>query len=48
MHLLNRKNPLKMSLFYPSGTAGAYSVLDLAGCCGYDFQTSPGGSGDQM
>lgn len=23
-----------------------YSVLDLAVGCGYDFQTSPGGSGD--
>jgi len=37
-----------MSFFYSSGTRIAYSVLDLDDCCGYDFQTSPGGSGDQV
>lgn len=48
MHSLNHKNGLNMSFFYPSGMLIDYSVLDLAVSCGYDFQTSPGGSGDRV
>jgi len=45
---LDRINAQSMSFIYSFGTRFKYSVLDLVGCCGYDFQTLPGGSGDRV